>query len=146
MCDVARGKALASDAGARVPAGPFARRPRRLLSVCGLISCSSYGTTLHSAERVTRTANMGSPPPSCHPQGRASLCGPVFLVIAMLLAPAHASERQSRLLGPVAITTAYAAEPDIVTAYVTGMARYRLASTQHSVAMALEPRVLRAEF
>jgi uncharacterized ferredoxin-like protein len=70
----------------------------------------------------------------------------IAFVLALLPEPAHANERLSRLLDAAAIATAYAGTPDIVTAYVTGMARFRLTSARDGTAMTLEPPQLRAEF
>jgi hypothetical protein len=68
--------------------------------------------------------------------------------LAALVTPAEAGESISRLLDRSTVTAAaYTANPDIVTAYATGMARYRLTlAALDGLAMVLEPRLLRAEF
>jgi hypothetical protein len=77
-------------------------------------------------------------------------CCALLALIALPVELVWASEISHRLLDRIAMTTAYPADSDIVTAYATGMARYRLALAARvgdtNLAIALEPRLLRAEF
>lgn len=77
-------------------------------------------------------------------------CCAFLALIVGPLALASANEMGPSLLDRAAITTAYPGESDIVTAYATGMARYRLALATRggdsNLAVALEPRLLRPEF
>ena len=77
-------------------------------------------------------------------------CCALLALIALPVELLWASEISHRLLDRAAITTAYPGESDIVTAYATGMARYRLALAARvgdsNLAIALEPRLLRPEF
>lgn len=63
---------------------------------------------------------------------------------------AAAGERTSRLFDRSDLATGYLRESDLVTAYTTGMARYRLQFTARAdasnFATAIEPRQLRLEF
>lgn len=73
---------------------------------------------------------------------------PVALVV--LAGPADAGERLSHLLDRSDLASAYSSESDIVTAYTTGMARYRLQFATRAdaanLASPIEPRLLRPEF
>jgi hypothetical protein len=77
-------------------------------------------------------------------------CCALLALIALPVELTWASEISHRLLDRIAMTTAYPGDSDIVTAYATGMARYRLALAARvgdsDLAIALEPRLLRAEF
>ncbi|WP_245420436.1 MULTISPECIES: hypothetical protein [unclassified Mesorhizobium] len=67
-----------------------------------------------------------------------------------LTGPTEAAERTSHLLDHGDLATTYSQESDLVTAYATGMARYRLLFAglggDASLAAPLEPRLLRTEF
>ena len=77
-------------------------------------------------------------------------CGILLALIALPVEPVWATEASHRLLDRSAMTTAYPGESDVVTAYATGMARYRLQlagrNGDTNLAIALEPRLLRPEF
>lgn len=61
---------------------------------------------------------------------------------------AQAGQHGTHLLDQADLTTAYLGESDLVTAYTTGMARYRLQFTVQAdhLAAPLEPWLLRPEF
>ncbi|WP_245520816.1 MULTISPECIES: hypothetical protein [unclassified Mesorhizobium] len=73
-----------------------------------------------------------------------------FLVFVALLMPVEASERMSHLFDRSNLPIAYFRESDLVTAYATAMARFRLQfagrAGETSLAIPLEPLLLRAEF
>lgn len=73
-----------------------------------------------------------------------------FVALAALVGPTEAGDRLARLLDRSELAAAYLGESDFVTAYATGMARYRLqlmARTGTSnLAVPLEPLALRPEF
>jgi len=73
-----------------------------------------------------------------------------FVAIAALTRPSGAEPRASHLFDRPELTAAYSGQSDLVTAYTTGMARYRLQysgqATQAGLAAPLEPRLLRPEF
>jgi len=77
-------------------------------------------------------------------------CCALLCVIALPVVPVWGSEVSHRVLDAAAVTTAYPGASDVVTAYTTGMARYRLQLAARvgdsNLAIALEPRLLRAEF
>jgi hypothetical protein len=77
-------------------------------------------------------------------------CCALLTLIALPVELVWTSEISHRLLDRAAMTTAYPGESDIVTAYATGMARYRLALAARvgdsDLAIAIEPRLLRPEF
>ncbi|WP_245463183.1 MULTISPECIES: hypothetical protein [unclassified Mesorhizobium] len=72
------------------------------------------------------------------------------VAIAALMTPSVAEPRASHLFDRADLTAAYSGQPDLVTAYATGMARYRFQysgpATQAGLAAPLEPRLLRPEF
>jgi hypothetical protein len=74
----------------------------------------------------------------------------VFVAIAALTGPSAAELRASHLFDRPDLAAAYSGQSDLVTAYTTGMARYRLQysgqSAQTGLAAPLEPRLLRPEF
>jgi len=73
-----------------------------------------------------------------------------FVALIALAGAAEATERVSHLLDRSDLATSYSRESDLVTAYATGMARYRLQlatrSGEPDLAAPLEPSLLRAEF
>ncbi|UCI07413.1 hypothetical protein [Mesorhizobium sp. B1-1-8] len=73
-----------------------------------------------------------------------------LLAIVALGSPTDAGEGMSHLFDRADLATAYLRESDIVTAYTTGMARYRLQFAAlggaANLAVPLEPRLLRPEF
>ena len=70
--------------------------------------------------------------------------------VVILTTSSEAGGRVSHLFDHADLATTYAAESDLVTAYTTGMARYRLQYTgqagQAGLAAPLEPWFLRPEF
>ncbi|WP_296744727.1 hypothetical protein [Mesorhizobium sp.] len=76
---------------------------------------------------------------------RACLVLIAFVALAM---PSEAGGRPSHLFDRSNFATAYLSESDLVTAYTTGMARYRLqlAAIGGEAAVPLEPLALRPEF
>jgi hypothetical protein len=86
-------------------------------------------------------------------RGNREMLRPCCALLALLAMPFElvwAADVSHRLLDRAAMTTFYPGDSDIVTAYATGMARYRLALSARvgdsNLAIALEPRLLRAEF
>jgi hypothetical protein len=77
-------------------------------------------------------------------------CCALLTLIALPVELVWSSAMSPRLLDRFAMTTAYPGDSDIVTAYATGMARYRLTLAARggdgNLAIGLEPRLLRAEF
>jgi hypothetical protein len=73
-----------------------------------------------------------------------------LVAIAVLTRPSGAEPRASHLFDRADLAAAYSGQSDLVTAYTTGMARYRLQysgpATQAGLAAPLEPRLLRPEF
>ncbi|WP_245469733.1 hypothetical protein [Mesorhizobium sp. M2C.T.Ca.TU.002.02.1.1] len=73
-----------------------------------------------------------------------------FVAIAALTRPSAAEPRVSHLFDRPDLAAAYSGQSDLVTAYTTGMARYRLQysgqAAQTGLAAPLEPRLLRPEF
>lgn len=73
-----------------------------------------------------------------------------FVALVALVGPTEAGERLHHLLDNSGLTAAYFAESDLVTAYATGMARYRLQLMARTgtanLAAPLEPSALRPEF
>lgn len=73
-----------------------------------------------------------------------------FVAIAALTRPSGAEPRASHLFDRPGLAAAYSGQSDLITAYTTGMARYRLQysgpATQTGLAAPLEPRLLRPEF
>jgi hypothetical protein len=73
-----------------------------------------------------------------------------FLAFVALTTPVEAGERTSHLLDRASLATTYSHEADLVTAYTTAMARFRLQiggrGGESSLAVLLEPRLLREEF
>lgn len=69
-----------------------------------------------------------------------------FVAIAALTRPSEAGV--SHLFDRAELATGYSGQSDLVTAYTTGMARYRLQYTAQAdhLAAPLEPRLLRPEF
>lgn len=74
-------------------------------------------------------------------------CLALIAVVALAM-PSEAGERRSHLFDHSDVATAYLSESDVVTAYTTGMARYRLqfAALGGDAAVDLEPLALRPEF
>jgi len=74
----------------------------------------------------------------------------VVVALAALVGPTGAGERTWHLFDRSDLTPAYSRESDLVTAYATGMARYRIqlkdAGGEASLAVPLEPLLLRPEF
>ncbi len=72
------------------------------------------------------------------------------VAIAALTRPSEAGARVSHLFDRADLATTYSTASDLVTAYTTGMARYRLQYTgqadQAGLAAPLEPWLLRPEF
>ncbi|MDX8498065.1 hypothetical protein RFM99_06500 [Mesorhizobium sp. VK4C] len=73
-----------------------------------------------------------------------------FAALVALVRPTEAGERLPHLIDDTGLTSAYSAESDLVTAYTTGMARYRLQLMARTgtanLAVPLEPVALRPEF
>ena len=73
-----------------------------------------------------------------------------LVAIVALVRQAEAVEHVSHLFDRSDLATAYSRESDLVTAYTTGMARYRLPlatrADRTNRGVPLEPRLLRAEF
>ncbi|BCM17187.1 hypothetical protein [Mesorhizobium sp. J8] len=73
-----------------------------------------------------------------------------FVAIASLTGPSAAEPRASHLFDRPDLASAYSGQSDLITAYTTGMARYRLQyagqGAQAGLAAPLEPRLLRPEF
>lgn len=73
-----------------------------------------------------------------------------FVAIAALTRPSAAEPRVSHLFDRPDLAAAYSGQSDLVTAYTTGMARYRLQysgqAARTGLAAPLEPRLLRPEF
>jgi hypothetical protein len=73
-----------------------------------------------------------------------------LVALVALVGPIEASERASHLLDGYELATTYSGESDLVTAYTTGMARYRLLLARVTgtadLAAPLEPQALRPEF
>ncbi|WP_246674097.1 hypothetical protein [Mesorhizobium sp. B4-1-1] len=73
-----------------------------------------------------------------------------MVAIAALTRPSEAETRASHLFDHPELSAAYSGQSDLVTAYTTGMARYRLQYSGHTdqagLAAPLEPRLLRPEF
>ena len=73
-----------------------------------------------------------------------------FLAFVALLRPGEAGEWTSHLLDRSSLATAYFRQADLVTAYATAMARFRLQlagrAGETNLAAPLEPLLLRAEF
>lgn len=73
-----------------------------------------------------------------------------LVALVALMGPAEAGGRASRLLDGDELATTYSGESDLVTAYTTGMARYRLLLAKvtgtANLAAPLEPLALRPEF
>ena len=73
-----------------------------------------------------------------------------LFAIVVLTRPTEAGERTAHLLDHADLATAYLQESDLVTAYATGMARYRYQlaglSGTANLAAPLEPLALRPEF
>jgi hypothetical protein len=78
---------------------------------------------------------------------RASLA---FVALIALMGPTEADTRVSHLFDRSDMATTYSGESDLVTAFATGMARYRLlfagAIGKANLAAPLEPLALRPEF
>jgi hypothetical protein len=78
---------------------------------------------------------------------RASLA---FVALVALMGPTEADMRAPRLFDRSDLATTYSGESDLVTAYTTGMARYRLllagVTGTAELAAPLEPLALRPEF
>jgi hypothetical protein len=81
--------------------------------------------------------------------GMLHVCLAIVAIVA-LTGPSEAESRASHLFDRADLTAAYSGQPDLVTAYATGMARYRLQyagqAAQAELAAPLEPRLLRPEF
>jgi len=73
-----------------------------------------------------------------------------MVAIAALTRPSEADMRVSHLFDRPDLAMAYSGQSDLVTAYTSGMARYRLQYSsqpvQAGLAAPLEPRTLRPEF
>lgn len=73
-----------------------------------------------------------------------------FVALVALMGPTEADTRMSHLFDRSDLATTYSGESDLVTAYTTGMARYRLllagAIGTADLAAPLEPLALRPEF
>ncbi|KRB31085.1 MULTISPECIES: hypothetical protein [Mesorhizobium] len=73
-----------------------------------------------------------------------------LLTFVALLGPVEASKRVSHLLDRSNLPISYLRESDLVTAYTTAMARFRLQfagrAGETNLAVSLEPLLLRAEF
>lgn len=73
-----------------------------------------------------------------------------LVAIAAMTTPSEADLSASHLFDRSALATVYSGASDLVTAYTTGMARYRLQyasnAGQTGLAAPLEPRTLRPEF
>ena len=86
--------------------------------------------------------------PGSHATSRA--CFAFAALIALAAEPADAGAKVSHLFDRAMVATAYSGDPDLVTAYTTGMARSRLQlagrAGENNLATPLEPRFLRTEF
>ncbi|WP_292322565.1 hypothetical protein [Mesorhizobium sp.] len=73
-----------------------------------------------------------------------------FVALVALMGPTDAGERLVHLIDNSGLAAAYLGESDLVTAYTTGMARYRLQLMARTgtgnLAAPLEPLTLRPEF
>lgn len=73
-----------------------------------------------------------------------------FVALVALVRPTEAGERLAHLLDHADLASSYSGESDLVTAYATGMARYRLQLMARTgtanLATPLEPSALRPEF
>jgi len=71
-----------------------------------------------------------------------------LVALVALVGPTDAGERSAHLFDHSALAAAYTDESDLVTAYATGMARYRLQlmARTASLSLPLEPSALRPEF
>lgn len=73
-----------------------------------------------------------------------------FVALVALVRPTEAGERLAHLVDRAELAAAYLGESDLVTAYATGMARYRLQLMARTgtanLAVPLEPLALRPEF